>query len=82
MYTIIILDTNIYRQLGASFYQHTDYKGLVDYHLSSGGEIAVLKTVLTEYLDFYKKDVIDKNIADIKRATEKLQKLEKFNQIR
>jgi hypothetical protein len=82
MYNIIILDTNIYRQLGTRFYNHIDYKGLDDYCYSSGSDIILTNTVLREYLDFYRRDVIDKNIQEIERTYERLQKLEKFEKIR
>lgn len=82
MDNIIILDTNIYRQLGALFYEHIDYRSLEDYCYSSGSEIIITKTVLREYLDFYKKEIIEKNTLDIEKSFDKLKKLERFKKIR
>lgn len=82
MYNIIIIDTNIYRQLGSMFYEHIDYKSLENYCYSSGSEIIITKTVLNEYLDFYQKEIIERNTIEIERAFEKLKKLENFKRLR
>ena len=82
MYNIIIIDTNIYRQLGTMFYDHIDYKSLDNYCYSSGGEIVITKTVLNEYLDFYQKEIIERNTTDIEKCFDKLKKLEHFKKIR
>src|ERR1039457_306087 len=82
MINIVILDTNIYRQLGLKFYDHIDYNGLEDYCYSSGAEILVTNTVFQEYLDYYTKEIIDRNITDIERAYEKLKKLNGFTKIK
>jgi len=78
MYKIIILDTNIYRQLGTAFYEHIDYVNLIHYGYSSGAEILVTPTVVNEYLDFYKREILEKNTQEIKKALARLIKLEKF----
>jgi hypothetical protein len=82
MYNIIIIDTNIYRQLGASFYEHIDYKSLEDYCYSSGAEVIITQTVLNEYLDFYKREIIKRNTLEIERAYDKLKKLDAYKRIR
>ena len=56
MYKFIILDTNIYRQLGTHFYDHIDYKSLKDYSYASGSELVAPLTVLNGYLDFYQHE--------------------------
>jgi hypothetical protein len=82
MNNIIIIDTNIYRQLGVMFYDHIDYKSLDEYCYSSGSEIIITKTVLSEYLDFYKKEIIEKNTLEIEKSLDKLKKLDFFKKIR
>jgi hypothetical protein len=82
MYNIIIIDTNIYRQLGQIFYDHIDYKNLDSYCYSSGSEILITNTVLKEYLDFYKRDMIEKNTTEIENAFDKLKRLQSFKKIR
>jgi len=82
MYNIIILDTNIYRQLGTHFYEQIDYKSLEDYCYSSGSEIIITKTVLSEYLDFYKKEIIEKNTLEIEKSFDKLKRLDRFQKIK
>lgn len=82
MINIVILDTNIYRQLGTKFFDHIDYKGLEDYCYSSAAEILVTNTVYHEYLDFYTKEIVDKNIADIEKGYERLKKLNGFSKIK
>lgn len=64
------------------FYDHIDYKSLDDYCYSSGSEIIFTKTVLSEYLDFYKKEIIEKNTQEIAKSFYKLKKLELFKNIR
>jgi|EndMetStandDraft_4_1072995.scaffolds.fasta_scaffold01036_7 hypothetical protein len=82
MYVRIILDTNIYRQLGQTFYKHVDYLSLEDYCYSSGADVLIPQTVLSEYLDFYQKEVLDKNIKEIEKAFERLKRLSKFKKMR
>jgi hypothetical protein len=79
---ILILDTNIYRRLGTKFFDHFEYKWLEDYCYSSAAEILLTKTVYNEYLDFYTKEVIDKNIVEVEKGYEKLRKLNRFNKIK
>jgi hypothetical protein len=78
---ILILDTNIYRQLGVPFYKHVDYLGLEDYCYSSGSEIIVTKTVREEYLDFYSNN-ISKHVELIKKSYEQLSKFRSFSKIK
>lgn len=82
MINLVVLDTNILRSLGAKFYAHIDYKSLEDYCYSSAGEIVMPKTVIFEYMDFYEREILDKNLNDIKRSYSKLKNLEEFKKIR
>lgn len=80
MINILILDTNIYRQLGFPFDKNVDYIGLEDYCYSSGSEIIVPKTIREEYLDFYSNN-INKHVEQIEISFEKLRKLKSFSNI-
>jgi hypothetical protein len=82
MNIIIILDTNIYRQLGPAFYDHIDFKSLIEYSYASGATFLMPPTVLEEYLDYYQCEVINRNLQEIARAYEKLQKLSKFQKVK
>ncbi len=82
MRNVIIIDTNIYRQLGALFYNHIDYISLEGYCYSSASEILLSQTVVTEFIDFYKREIIDKNILEIEKSYDRLGKLEYFKKIR
>lgn len=64
------------------FYDHIDYISLDDYCYSSGSEIIITKTVLSEYLDFYQKEIIEKNTQEIEKLFDKLKKLELFKKVR
>jgi len=64
------------------FYDHIDYKSLEDYCYSSGSEILLINTVLNEYLDFYKRDLIEKNTEEIEKAFDKLRRFESFKKIK
>jgi rRNA-processing protein FCF1 len=78
---IIVIDTNILRALGPHFFQKVDYLSLQDYCYSSASEIVIPSTVQREYLDYYKKEIIEKNLTDIEMAVSRLSKLEKFKNI-
>ncbi|QSS96705.1 PIN domain-containing protein [Psychroflexus sp. ALD_RP9] len=78
MINVIILDTNILRGLGPNFFDKIDYISLQDYCYSSASEIIVPNAVLLEYLDYYEREIIQKNINEVEQAYSKLLKLEKF----
>lgn len=79
-YNLIFLDTNIYRQMGLKFYEHTHYKNLEDYCTSGIGELCVIQTVLLEYLSFHRGEVY-RQIASIEKATSSLKELSAFRKI-
>lgn len=79
---IIVLDTNIYRQLGLRFYEHVDYTSLQDYCYSSGSEMLISQTVETEYLNYYRAEIIDINTQTIEKSFSKLKKLEYFQHMK
>ena len=78
MINVIILDTNILRGLGPNFFDKIDYISLQDYCYSSASEIIVPNAVLLEYLDYYEREIIQKNLNEVEQAYSKLLKLEKF----
>lgn len=78
----IALDTNVYRQLGLTFYEHPDYKSLDDYCYSSGAHMMIALTVIWEYLAYYKHEVLEKSTADLLKNFERLQKLPEFKSLK
>ena len=78
---LILLDTNIYRQLGPKFYEHGFYKKLRSYMYSTEAKFLLTRTVYEEYMDFYKSDVLEKPVDEIEKQLQKLAKLEHFAQI-
>ncbi|WP_341902855.1 PIN domain-containing protein [Fluviicola taffensis] len=81
MTNIIVLDTNILRGLGTKFYEAVDLLALEDYCYSSGSELVIPKTVRREFLDFYKREVIQKHTNSIQVSYNKLKNLERFEKI-
>lgn len=78
MINVIVLDTNILRGLGPNFFNKIDYISLQEYCYSSASEIIIPNAVLLEYLDYYKREIIQKNLNEIEQSYSKLLKLEKF----
>jgi hypothetical protein len=81
MINIIVIDTNIFRALGPKFFEKIDYLSLEDYCYSSASEIIVPETVIAEFINYYDKEIIQKNIYEIEQAYSKLLKLNKFENI-
>lgn len=72
MINIIIIDTNIYRQLGTGFYNNIDYKNLVNYCYASGSEIRISEVVFNEYMSYYNSEIIDKSLKNLEQTIDKL----------
>jgi hypothetical protein len=51
----IILDTNIYRELGYDFYNKTDYKNLVRFSLASKNELVLCPIVEEEFISHFEE---------------------------
>jgi len=51
----IILDTNIYRELGYEFYNKTDYKNLVRFSLASKNELVLCPIVEEEFISHFEE---------------------------
>lgn len=68
----ILLDTNIYRQLGLDFDSHIDFVNLKRYCYGSGSEIRLSNVVLDELIDFYTNEIIDPSIKLIQKSTSRL----------
>jgi hypothetical protein len=79
-YNLIFLDTNIYRQMGLKFYNHTHFKNLDDYCTAGIGEMCIAQTVLLEYLSFYEGEIY-RHIASIDKAASSLKELSSFRKI-
>lgn len=82
MINVIVLDTNILRGLGPKFFDKIDFISLQDYCYSSASEIIIPNAVLLEYLDYYKREIIEKNLNEIEQAYSKLQRLNKFSRVK
>ncbi len=82
MTNFIILDTNIYRQLGVNFFKHVDYLNLFNYCYASGSEVMLSKVVFHELTKYYTDEIISKPIKQIEDGWLKLQKIEAFKSIK
>lgn len=70
----IILDTNIYRELGVSFHKNIDYDYLWKFIDKSPHELLILDVVFEELLDFFEKEHIANLLSDYKKLMDKFEK--------
>jgi len=81
MINFIILDTNIYRQLGVNFHKQVDYRNLFSYCYASGSEVMLSKVVYHELSKYYSEEILSKPIKQIEDGWLKLQKIEAFKNL-
>lgn len=81
MVNFILLDTNIYRQLGIKFYSHIDYVSLKNYAYASGSELRISEVVYSEFYSKFIEANINKPINDIKTAISKLKDFRPFSNL-
>lgn len=79
MINLILIDTNIYRQLGLGFYNNPDYKNLVNYCYASGSEIRIPEVVYNEFISYYHHEIIDKSFKDIEQSIAKIKDIPSLN---
>lgn len=68
----IVLDTNIYRQLGLRFFEHIDYVNLTNFCYASGFEMSICETVSREFLDYFEKVVLQSKVEKLKSLTDSI----------
>lgn len=78
----IVLDTNIYRQLGLRFFEHLDYVNITNFCNASGFEMSICETVLREYLDYFEKEIIQSKIEKLQSITDSINSIPFFKRIR
>lgn len=81
MINFILLDTNIYRQLGIKFYSHIDYVSLKNYAYASGGELRITEVVYSEFYYRFIEANITKPIKEIKTSITKLKEFRPFSNL-
>jgi hypothetical protein len=77
----IVLDTNIYRELGVSFHNNIDFSYLSKFIRKSPHELMMLDVVNEELLDFFQNEHMAKLISDYKTISEKFEKNEYLESI-
>lgn len=78
----IVLDTNIYRQLGLKFLDHIDYVNLVNFCYASGFEMTINDIVALEYSDYFRNQILDDNIEKLNRIAKSLNSIPYFEGIK
>lgn len=70
----IILDTNIYREMGPAFRKHIDYQYFDKFVDRSPHEVVILDTVYKEFSDYFTKDYLTPLIKEYEKLYLKFEK--------
>lgn len=81
MINLIIIDTNIYRQLGIKFFDNIDYKNLISYCYASGSEIRLSEVVFNEFMNYYQREHIEKPVTELEKSILRLNSFESFKEL-
>ncbi|HNS17350.1 MAG TPA: hypothetical protein PKI34_05975 [Bacteroidales bacterium] len=78
----IVLDTNIYRQLGIKFFEHIDYVNLSNFCYASGYEMSISDIVAIEFKYYFSKEILNERIDRLKQIVRSLNTIPYFKDIK